>query len=383
MKQPRNVWPVGSFVCALLSLVLAATSFPADAWAGSYTGQSFRMEGNAPGTGQRGFSRAIENAAVGILAEFLENTVGTTDFSPFGPLFERAGEYIRSYRVLTHQDEGDIVRVEIDAYVFERRLREDIARLSLAQTPAPPKVVLLIANVYDDEYTLDLRGTAFQEISTSLTDKHFRVVPVETIERLYEPEQLLGIVTGTDEKAARMARENLADAAIIGIFTATSDGSTANSSILRNQVSVVIKVIRSTDAVVLATTTAEAAIHSQDPSTGMEQAIRDVCMKVDEEIGLAVALSPLGPDAEHQVIVELSNIRDLNRVDAITEQIKTIWGVEGVEVLVSTQDLARIRVRYDGPMGVLVDQVSSYAYDDFRLIVRRVVERDVELIVTD
>lgn len=338
-----------------------------------------RMEGAAAGIGREAFVAAIENAQLGLVIDFLESLTGSKDLSLFKPILERAPHYIRSYQILRQSEAAGATRVEIEAYVFEEVLRRDAALLILAQLRQRPKVLLLVAEQARPEEPPRLAqdGPAQTALAESLKGKDLDLVGFEAIRRLHPQGDLLALVRSGTEDGARLGQQHLADVVVLGETVCEVSPSAPGSNLNRVQVNLTLRLVRVQNAAVIETVEGEAVLHSEDVAEGINQAALDAAAKVQDPLFVAVVLATLGMQPSGDVVIEIENLAKPDRLKEVVEAVRGFLGVEGVEELLATEQLCRVRVRYSGPMPPFVEHLTSKTYSDFRLATQRVVDRDV------
>lgn len=362
-------------VCALAATISAGELSLGD--------DAVKMEGAAPGTDRAAHAAAIDNAQTAILVDALESYWGTSDLSLFKPILDKASSYIRYYQVLHQREEDGAVLVEISAAVLKEQLRRDAALLMLTRLKRKPRIVVAIAEQPNPSgpYIVAAESSAEKTITQVFHEKGFEVIAAERLLRLYTQEALLARLQEDASGLARLARENLGQVAVVGQSDCESEPAAPESNVMKNKVTLTLRVVRAHDEQVIDTLTAEAVVNSLSISEGVVQANIDAATKLREAALVAVVLAAARPAGHDETILEIEQIGKPERLGEIREVIQQFPGVEEAEELVNSPDLARLRVKYDGTMAPFVEYVTAHAFDQYRLDARSVVERVVTLVV--
>lgn len=103
-----------------------------------------RVEAAAPGTGNPGRTAALEAAQREAILQVARSYTGLEDMRPFQKLVDRARTYVRSYQILSEQQQGGETRISLETLLAEKRLRHDIAATALPLFPRPPLVAVVL-----------------------------------------------------------------------------------------------------------------------------------------------------------------------------------------------------------------------------------------------
>ncbi len=339
----------------------------------------YRMEGAAPGLGREAGTAAVNNAETNIIISILESMTGSSDFALYAPILDRAPEYIRSVHVLSRTPDADQTQVEIEAYVYEEQLRRDVSALILTRLNVKPSVLLvLLEEPAPGQPYIGIRENPILEgVKKTLEDKFFTVMG--PMWELYDEQSLVSRLRGTPEEAARVGLEHKAGVILEGEITRISTQEAPSSNISRNEIALKLRVILSETGTLLDTIEIRRAVSSTEPEEGYKQAATDAGESVKDRVLTSTTIAAAGAKPSSDVYIDIEQLGESARMEAVTKVLNGIEAVQGVDVLLSAASLGRLRIKYEGPMAPLVDFLVNQNYAGFHLERRRVVQREAIL----
>ncbi|MCC6490586.1 MAG: hypothetical protein IT364_24080, partial [Candidatus Hydrogenedentes bacterium] len=253
--------PRTALLCVLAGIlypVLAAASAPIET----------RAEGTALGLGPAARSEAIREAQRAMVISRLETLAPTRDFSAFAILIEKPETYVPAYRVLSESKTEDSTHVEIAGDLLDAKLRQDAAACLLNGNGQRPRVALIVTERIEPSPPRPLteKGVAESAIAEKLRIAQFEVLECEELISEFGEEQIRLCAGGSPEVAAQIARQVLADIAVLGAVTTVAEreeGKT-DSDLKRCRAHLRLRVIRASDAYILDELEADAELYSAD-----------------------------------------------------------------------------------------------------------------------
>lgn len=339
-----------------------------------------RLEASAPGKGSEGRLAAIEKAKQEAVLQVVKSVTASDDILKFRPILDNASDYVQSYHVLEQARKDDLTELKLEAFVMEKKLKHDLADLVLPLFPRPPRVVVAVAEEGSEgrsAYADAIEGC----IAQALTDAGLEVVKPTEVKARCSGAEAVARIKGEAETAVRYAWENLADVAIVGQLAVATEPTHEGSNIGLNRASLVVRIIRGDDARTFDAQTAEAVVNSREPDEGRTMAVADVGEKVKENVLVAAVLAAAGAKATPYVVLTIEGLKEATQMDELAARAKECPGVEDAETLHYGADAARMRIKYAGSVGPLVDTLTETPYSSFRLIPRQVIDRDMTLAV--
>ena len=176
-----------------------------------------RMSGHADGVGIAARNNAVAVAEEQIVTDVLRSMINMEDLAPFRAMLRHASGYIQRYDLLRCDVANNSTTVEIDAFVLEKPLRQDVAAAMLPRLPKNSSVLLLVSEQPTPETPPKVGpGAAFLVLREGLEKYGFSVVGPDKLNDVYSAEKLLTITGGTVDEGSRFARENLQNVVITG-----------------------------------------------------------------------------------------------------------------------------------------------------------------------
>lgn len=342
---------------------------------------SVRAEGYAEGVGPTVRAAAIADAQRQVIEQVIKSLVTINDMGPLRSILRNASAYIQRYDIIRQDQSGDAMRVEIDAFVLEKPLRQDVAATLFPRLPHPPKIQLLIGEKLpnDEIVAVPDAGLAETVLRDGLNKLKLETAGSETLEKTFSQKKLIEIVTGGVDAGQRFTLANQADAVAVGTAIVALEGNQAGNNVLRCRAVVTLNVFRGYDGKMMDSLTAAAVVSSMNPADGADQAVRDACTKLVHDAAVTAILAVLSSQASDAVVITIERPSERIRIDELITRLEMELHLENIEELYYSEDRARIRVPYDGPIAHLVDILTQVKYAGKSLQPSRVVGRDMSL----
>ena len=339
--------------------------------------------GNALGLGPAARSLAIADAQAAIVLDRIERLAPSRDFSIFTPLLRDAPTFFQSFKVLKESKTDDSTQVEIEGQLLDRKLKQELAAVALAQNFVTPRIVVLAHEELAGGAPADLAapGIIESKLHKDLKRIQFEFVPPAAVRAKIAPERWAQCVDGNPEQAAMLARDMLADVVVLGAGTARAEEANGAGTLQRVRAEVALRVVRAEDGYTIDAPKAEAVVNCVDPHEGSAQAIEDACGKLIDDAKTAVALGALGGAPADALFVTIEGLAARTALDDAVAAMKRCIGAGKHEILFQDGVCARVRIEFAGAVGDLIDCLPSIATPSGRLAVKSVVDRDVALVV--
>ena len=341
-----------------------------------------RMTGHADGVGMTARGNAVAVAEEQIITDVLRSLVNMEDLAPFRALLRHASGYIQRYDLLRCDTVNNTTTVEIDAYVLEKPLRQDVAAAMLPRLPKNSSVLLVVSEQPTPETSPKVgAGAAFLVLREGLEKYGFSVVGPDKLDGVYSAGKLLAVVGGGVEEGSRFARENLQKVVITAQAVSEHEPLPTAPDMTRNRARVSLRVFAGADGKMTEALGAEAVVQSADPREGGDQAISDAAGKLVTDTTVAVVLTLLGREEKDRVLLTIEQPGGEATVHEITEALRREADVAGVEELMVSPALARVRIDYEGSMARLADTLHAMPLPQGVLEVKKAVGREVTAVI--
>ncbi len=341
-----------------------------------------RTEGRAAGVGLTARNAAIDEARREAVMSVLHSLAPGIDHSPLEPILRRAAGYVRNFELLRHDQLNGATRVEIDAHVLEKPLRQDLAAIMLPRLPTMPRVLIVInerietGNESEALSGGDIVASVLQE---SLARQRIDVCGITRPGLPATPKQLVALPAATLEECSRMAQAIAMDVLIVGEAICAPESAPTGSDVVRNRAVITLRVFRGIDGKMTDDLSAVASVHSLNPREGGEQALQDAAAKLAADTIVAVVIAALGAQQDDAILLTLINPGSQERFDALLAALRAIPETDEAIALFYSEGIGRIRLRHDGPMSELVRAVTARSYAGAEIQVRKAVMREIHL----
>ncbi len=336
-----------------------------------------KAHASSQGTGIEARAEAMRAAQERVLVETLSGSLGTDDLLPFKALIDNAPKYIQSTQLLQYDTSQGQTEVEIESYVRQKVLLEDAAAALLPRLPAPPTVLIVIAEQAAPDQPLSAAqpGAAERALAEPIRKARLAVVDAAPVRACHTDAELLAAIQGDAEAAGRFAREGFADAVILGEARWTFGGEAETGGVGEAKAALSLRVVRGYDGKTLDTLAREAVVHSGKREEGVAAAIEDACGKLAPDAALSATLAGALAGNTSDVTITIERPESRARFDAVLKNAAEATQNAEMEVLLYSDTLARVRIRYAGPMAPLMAAVADREYDGRMLEVERAVGR--------
>jgi hypothetical protein len=337
-----------------------------------------RMTGQADGVGIGARNNAVAAAQEQILKDVLRAMLNTDELAPFKAVMRHASGYIQRYDLLRCDTANNSTTVEIDAYVLEKPLRQDVAAVMLPRLPKHSTVLLVLSEQPTPETPVTVgAGSAFLVLREGLEKYGLTVIGPDKLTDVYSTDKLLAATGGTVDEGSRFARENLQNVIITGQASSAYEALPTATGMNRNRAHVALRVFSGADGKMTDALGAEAVVQSADPRDGGDQAISDAAGKLVTDTTVAVVLALLGREQKDRVLLSIEQPADEAAVNELADILRGADGVAGVEIVLFSPALARLQLDYDGSMARLSDLLPLLPLSSGTLEVRKAVGRAI------
>ncbi len=341
-----------------------------------------RMTGHADGVGITARNNAVAAAEEQIITDVLRSLINMEDMAPFRVLLRHASGYIQRYDLLRCDTANNSTTVELDAFVLEKPLRQDVAAAMLPRLGKNLPVLLVVSEQPTPETPARVgSGAAFLVLREGLEKYGFNVVGPDKLDGIYKTEKLLAVTGGTVDEGSHFARENLQKVVITAQATSEHEPLLTAPDMTRNRARVSIRVFSGSDGKLTDALGAEAVVQSGDPRDGGDQAIADAAGKLVTDTTVAVVLTLLGRQEKDLVLLSIEQPGDEAVVHEITAALGKASGVAAVEEALVSPTLARLRIDYDGAMARLADLLHALPLSAGTLEVRKAVGKEITVVI--
>lgn len=336
-----------------------------------------RVEARAEGTGFTAKSKAIAVAQQEAVKQLLDAMAPNVDARLVEPILNGAAEYVDSYDLLRADAIGDDTKVEIDAHIAARPLRQDVAGIVLPRLPEPPAVILLMGEqlVGDKITAVPDNGIAEVALRTALRKMGLKVTSSSELSAVYSQADFINIVNGGMPAGARFAQENQCEAAIVGTAMCERDPGAFGTNVSRVRASVTLRIFRGADGKMVDELVVSAAIAAEDLIAASEESIRDACVKGQGEATVATVLTVLGAVGKDRIHLMIPKPGPREYADGVLAVLKGEELVSDLSEPFYSDKMYRVSMHYEGPMSYLVALISPGKYGDKALEINSVLSR--------
>lgn len=338
---------------------------------------TLRAEARADGTGFTAKTKAIARAQENAIGQLLGTLAPNVDPQLMEPIFRESSKYIDSYDLLRHDNLSDNTKVEIDAHIAARPLRQDLAAIVLPRLPEPPSVVLLVGEqlVGDKITAVPDNGVAEVALRDGLRKMGLKVTSSSELSSVYSQADFIDIVNGGAAAGAHFAQENECEAAIVGTAICAFEPNAFGTNVGRIRATVTLRIFRSVDGKMMEESVSNAAIAAEDTMAASEESIRDAATKIKGDATVATVMTVLAAVGKDRVHLMIPSPGPESLPAGVLKVLRAEEFVSEISEPYYSSKMYRLSMRYDGPMSYLVALISPGSYDGKTLQVNRVLNR--------
>lgn len=340
-------------------------------------------EGEAAGLGPAARSAAIADAQTAILLDRLEKIAPSRDFSVFSSVIQAAPSFYQSFKVLSESKSEDSTHVQIEGQLLERKLKQEIAAIALAQNFVTPRIIVIAREAYTPDSVEDPAkpGIIEKKLHEELKRVQFELVPPEALRAKIPVEKWAKCLDADSEYAAMLARDMLADIVVLGSAT-TSEAESKSRSMHRMRSEVALRVVRAEDGYVIDIPKAEAVVNCAEPSEGGAQAVDDACGKLVGDVKTAIALGALSGAPNDALLVTIEGVAADTDIQAIGSAIKQCLAIDSIETVFNEAGSLRLKVFYAGEVGNAADCIAMVRLSHGMLRLQTAIGRNLKFRIT-
>ena len=403
MKEP--IWKTGTIpglTAALLLLVSTATGAqqtqPAQARPGEVVvtveGMGAIIAGDKAKAEEDAVNDALRNAVEQVVGMHVESQTLVDNFVVVQDrILSRTRGFVSAYRVVSREEEPDLIRVKVEATVKEADLVSDLDAIGLlmARKNYPRLLVLIDEQIFLDEggeerepTTVDASTTAGALLS-ALRPKGFRFVDPGVVAAGTEANMLSSALQGNAAEAVRIGRAYQADVILLGRAISRRGTIPYGGGGLVSMQSVVnVQAIRADTGEIFARADESAPQVGNSPLDAAHGALRKAVERLAPRLEQEV-LDNWSQDVTSGTVVELVIVNDLGFVGVrrfITLLPGYVRGAEEVSMRNFAEGMTTLEVRFKGSALDLAGELSSKEWAEFKIEVTGVTANRVQVRVT-
>jgi len=259
-------------------------------------------------------------------------------------IFSKVGGYIKDYKVLSQESDGEFFKTRLWASVKQADIRKQINDLGLllqTKTVNNPRVVVLLEEYVNGELTK--AQTAGTIIMAELLNKDYKVVDQEQLEKNKKDDQLKAVFLGDEKAAAVLARKFDAEIAVMGKVTSTVAPNT--SEYLKGT----MQAVTTLNLKVVKTTTGEAlfAVSKKENTWDLmaDAAVAKTVTKSAEAAARELSGSIAAKLYESvTVMITVKGISNLNKLEDFRKTVRYLDGVSDARLRDFTEGTADVEL---------------------------------------
>jgi hypothetical protein len=337
---------------------------------------------------------ALRNAVEQVVGMHVESQTLVDNFVVVQDrILSRTRGFVSGYRVLSREEEPDLIRVKVEATVKESDLVSDLEAIGLllARKNYPRLLILIDEQIFLDEggekrepTTVDA-STATGALLSTLRPKGFRFVDPSVVAAGTEANMLSSALQGNAAEAVRIGRAYQADVILLG--RAISRRGTlpyGGQNMVSMQAVVNVQAIRADTGEIFARSDDTAPQVGNSPLETAHLAIRKAVDRLLPRLEEQV-LDNWSQEVTSGTVVELVIVNDLGFAGVrrfITLLPGYVRGTEEVSMRNFAEGMTTLEVRFKGSALDLAGELSAKEWTEFKIEVTGVTANRVQVRVT-
>ncbi len=402
-KHPcRRRIPVGlwaGLLAVLLAVPPAAVCFgqaPAgDTRAYTVMGSSAVDGGNIEKSRQQAIADGQAVAISMAVNDLVPVEVRVENFQTIGQmLYDRVGEFVLGYRVLTEGRFGKVYRVLVEVTVSLRKVKDQLLSSGVlsAGKPILPRLLLLI-----DEQSLEDPSPRYWwhtpgEIRLTYTQETMQQVLAERGFTILDPAAAPGEHPGVvipdpaelnDARAAEAGRALQADVVLVGSARVAVAPNTMGAEVRTFKATVSVRALQVSDGQPIATVSREAVAVNADHRAGARTALTSAATLAAEDLaGQLAAVWSARRERVGTVEIQVQGTANLGNFVHFRRALAALPGVEQVQVKDLAADSATLAVTFKGDGPALAEALMRQTFTGFGIRIGEVLADSLQVELT-
>jgi hypothetical protein len=337
---------------------------------------------------------ALRNALEQVMGTHVESSTLVENFVVVEDrILTRTRGYISGYRMLSRDEEPDLITVRVEATVKEADLVSDLEAIGLliARKNYPRLLVLVDEQVYLDEGGKEREPTTIDGATTTSTvigtlrPRGFRFVEPSIVAQGTAANVLSSALAGNAAEAVQIGRAYQADVILLGRTVSRRGNLPYGGQNLVSMQSVVnMQAIRADTGEIFAQSSETAPQVGNSPldasHLGIRKAVERLLTRLEEEI-----LETWNQEVSSGQVVELVIVNDLGFTGVRRFQTllpSYVRGLEEVSMRNFAEGMTTLEVRFRGDGMALAEELSAKEWAEFTISVTGVTANRVQVRVT-
>jgi hypothetical protein len=404
VKEP--IWKTGTLpglTAALLLLVATVAGAqqpqqPAQAKPGEMVvtveGMGAIIAGDKAKAEEDAVNDALRNAVEQVVGMHVESQTLVENFVVVQDrILSRTRGFVSAYRVVSREEEPDLIRVKVEATVKEADLVSDLDALHLlaARKGYPRLLVLIDEQIYLDEGGAEREPTTVDASTTTgalmsaLRPKGFRFVDPSVVAAGAESNMLSSALQGNAAEAVRIGRAYQADVILLGRAISRRGTIPYGGGGLVSMQSVVnVQAIRADTGEIFARADESAPQVGNSPLDAAHGALRKAVERLAPQL-MGEIVDNWSQEVTGGTVVELVIVNDLGFTGVrrfITLLPGYVRGAEEVSMRNFAEGMTTLEVRFKGSALDLAGELSTKEWAEFKIDVTGVTANRVQIRVT-
>lgn len=303
---------------------------------------------------------ALRNAVEQVVGIFISSESLAENFVLLSDhVYSKSSGYIKSYRIVKERKEQGLYIIEIAAKVGMDDVKNDLEAIGiLISRMHNPRIMVIMGESISRGSLKSCENHSVSEntIVDQFLSKEFKVVDAEASKKTLKRDQLLHMLEGDNELAARIGLQNNAEIVIVGKATAQPSKNIMGTKIKSFHANISAKAIRTDTAEIIASDTVSCTSADVDETTGVQKAFREagkkLCNVLIEKI-LDKWKTETNVSIVELTISGLSTFSDLVEVKKIIMQ--KVRGVKDIYQKSFTSGVAKVEVRLRGDINAFTE----------------------------
>ncbi len=394
---PGGLW--AGLLVGLLAVLPAAVCFSQtpseDTRAYTVMGSSEVTAGNIENSRQRAIANGQAIAISLAVNDLVPVEVRVENFQTISQmLYDRVGEFVLGYRVLTEGRFGNIYRVLAEVTVSLRKVKDQLLSSGVlsAGKPILPSLLLLISEQSLEDPAPRYWWHAPAEIRQTYTQETMQQVLAERGFTVLDPASALGEhpeaaiadqADLNDAQAVEAGRLLQADVVLVGSALVEVAPNTMGAEVRTFKATVSVRALQVSDGQPIATVSREAVSVNADHRAGARTALTSAATLTAEDLaGQLAAVWSTRQERAGTVEIQVQGTANLGNFVHFRRTLAALPGVEQVQVQDLAADSATLAVTFKGDGPALAEALMRQTFTGFAIRIGEVLPDSLQVQLT-
>ncbi len=342
---------------------------------------TIRSEGYAEGPSYIVRQMALAEAQKNAIEQYLLSIISEEYLAYLTPLLNKSSSYIKSLKILNEETTSSRSKIELDVEIDDELINRDVTAFLIPYVTNMPEIAIFVLDLHKlpEEEKYITADNSYEQIEKKLKNIKFSVRKVN-LEGHFKDEEIEQLIKLGLEGRKKIVMSQEVDIFIFGINQYELLENGGDSQVQKVRCNLTIEIFRPLDGKLLDAFSVCSAVQGKDLTEMRKQSAEDCAIKSVQRIITCSFLSFLGSQKNTKgVNLFFESIKDKNLIQEIVDFLEAVTYGSKTELIFETSKRTKYILHYDGPIVHIVDSISNNPKFKNKILIKKVVDRDIYL----